>query len=152
MKKTGVFLLIIFCIINLHGQIQNHVNWGYSSRQISDHNFELVLTAKIENNWHIYSQFLGDGGPVPTSIKFEPSTDYVLIGKIIESPVLKRKFEEVFNMEVVFFEKEAVFTQKIKLKTASATIKGSVEFMLCNDNECLPPETIDFLFNVKGTS
>jgi thiol:disulfide interchange protein DsbD len=137
---------------NLKGQNQNLVTWNYSSKQIGDHDFELILTVGIENKWHIYSQFIGEGGPVPTSIKFKPSSDYVLVGKVIETPVPKRKFEEVFNMNVVFFEKEAIFTQKIKLNKASATINGSVEFMLCNDNECQPPRTTDFIFNIKRTN
>ena len=142
---------MISYVSNLNGQNRNLVSWSYSSKQIGDHDFELTLTARIEDKWHIYSQFIGEGGPVPTSIKFKPSTDYDQVGKVIETPVPKKKFEEVFNMEVVFFEKEAVFTQKIKLKKTSATINGSVEFMLCNDNECQPPRTTDFIFNIKRT-
>ena len=144
-----LFLLMISYVSNLNGQNRNLVSWSYSSKQIGDHDFELTLTARIEDKWHIYSQFIGEGGPVPTSIKFKPSSDFDLAGKVIETPFPKSKFEEVFNLNVVFFEKEVVFTQKIKLNTASATITGSVEFMLCNDNECQPPQTRDFTFNIK---
>jgi len=143
---------MIFCVLNLKGQSRDQVSWNYTSKQINDTDFELTLTATIEDKWHIYSQFIGEGGPVPTSIKFKPSTDYDMVGKVIETPVPKKKFEEVFNMDVIFFEKEAVFTQKIKLNKASATINGSVEFMLCNDNECQPPRTTDFIFNIKRTN
>jgi len=53
-------------------------------------------------------------------------------------------------MEVAFFEKKAVFIQKVKLKVPTTTIKGSLTFMACDDNQCLPPEDIDFSFDLKS--
>jgi thiol:disulfide interchange protein len=53
-------------------------------------------------------------------------------------------------MEVAFFEKEAVFTQKIKLKTAATKIRGILTFMACDNSQCLPPEDVDFSFDLKG--
>jgi hypothetical protein len=50
---------------------------------------------------------------------------------------------------VSFFEKEVVFQQKIKLKAGQATVKGTLEYMTCNDHQCLPPDDIDFSIPVK---
>jgi len=135
----------------MSAEIQKPVTWSFSNKQISDTEFDLVLTATVDNGWHLYSQFMGEGGPVPTSFKFTPSHDYVLVGKVSESPKPKKIYEKVFEMDVSFFEKKAVFTQKIKLNVPAAKVKGSVTFMLCNDSQCLPPEDVDFSFDLKGS-
>jgi thiol:disulfide interchange protein DsbD len=149
-KKLLFSLLLLSCVLFTQAQILKPVSWSFSSKQTGDQEFELTLTAKIDNNWHLYSQFIADGGPIPTSFKFTPSADYQLIGKASESPKPKKVFEKAFNMNVSFFEKKAVFTQKIKLKVPATTIKGTLEFMVCNDNQCLPPEDVDFSFSVKA--
>jgi hypothetical protein len=52
-------------------------------------------------------------------------------------------------MNVSFFEKSVIFQQKVKLKAGQATVKGTLEYMTCNDKQCLPPETIAFSIAVK---
>ena len=149
-KKVVLSFLLLCCVLGMSAEIQKPVTWSFSSKQVSDTEFNLVLTANVDNNWHLYSQFIGEGGPVPTSFKFKPSPDYVLVGKASESPKPHKIFEKVFGMEVAFFEKKATFTQKVKLKVPAAKISGSLEFMVCDDSQCLPPEDIDFSFDLKG--
>jgi thiol:disulfide interchange protein len=149
-KKIVLSFLFLCCMLGMSAQILKPVTWSFSNKQVSDTEFDLVLTASIDNSWHLYSQFIADGGPVPTSFKFNPSPDYVLVGKVAESPKPKKVYEKVFEMDVAFFEKKAVFTQKIKLKVPDAKIKGTLTFMVCDDSQCLPPEDLDFSFDVKG--
>ncbi|HJV78012.1 MAG TPA: cytochrome c biogenesis protein CcdA, partial [Paludibacter sp.] len=149
-KKVVLSFLLLCCVLGMSAEIQKPVTWGFSSKQVSDTEFDLILTASIDNSWHLYSQFIGEGGPVPTSFKFTPSPDYTLVGKVSESPKPKKIYEKVFEMEVAFFEKKAVFTQKIKLKTAATKIKGILTFMVCDNSQCLPPEDVDFSFDLKG--
>ena len=150
-KKIVLSFLLFFFVTGISAEIQKPVTWSFSNKQVSDKEFDLILTASIENSWHLYSQFIGTGGPVPTSFKFTPSSEYILVGKVTESPKPKKIFEKVFDMEVAFFEKRAVFTQKVRLKVPAAKIKGSLTFMVCDDSQCLPPEDIDFSFDLKGT-
>ncbi len=149
-KKVVLSFLLLCCVLGLSAQILKPVKWSFSNKQISDTEFELILTANIDNTWHLYSQFIGEGGPVPTSFKFTPSLAYSLVGKVTESPKPKKIYEKVFEMEVAFFEKKAVFTQKVKLKVPASKVKGMLEFMVCDDNQCLPPEELDFSFDLKG--
>ncbi len=149
-KKIVLSFLFLCCVLGMSAQILKPVTWSFSNKQVSDTEFDLVLTASIDNSWHLYSQFIADGGPVATSFKFKPSPDYALVGKVTESPKPKKIYEKVFEMEVAFFEKKAVFTQKVKLKVPDAKIKGTLTFMVCDDSQCLPPEDLDFSFDVKG--
>jgi len=108
----------------------------------------VFLKATIEDGWHIYSTKQKDGGPVKTSFTFSASKDYVLVGKVME-PVPVTKFEKSFGMDVHYFERSVIFQQKVRLKKPQAVIRGKLEFMVCNDQKCLPPDERDFSIAVK---
>ncbi|MBC7566204.1 MAG: disulfide bond formation protein DsbD, partial [Pedobacter sp.] len=82
MKSLLKIFLLFFClstqaqISDPNAKIEKPVKWSYGSAIISDKEFDLIITARIEKGWHVYSQFIGDGGPIPTSFKFQPSPSY----------------------------------------------------------------------------
>ncbi|MBP1617854.1 MAG: Protein-disulfide reductase [Bacteroidetes bacterium] len=147
-RKILVMLLLVTSVV-CNAQIQNPVKWSFASRSTGVGEAELVLTATIENGWHLYSQFIAEGGPVPTSFKFEKSADYELVGKVKETSTVIKAFEKAFNMDIAYFANKAVFVQKIKLKKSQVAVKGSVEFMVCNDEQCLPPDEHPFTISLK---
>lgn len=156
MKKFRLHILLaaVFCIsaISLQAQIFNPVKWSYSSKKISDTEAELTLKATIDNGWHMYSQFIGNDGPVPTSFTFEKNKNFDLIGKVTEGKPIEQH-DVNFDMELKFFENLATFKQKIKINSSTAfTIKGSLEYMVCDNSKCLPPETVEFEIKVDGAS
>jgi thiol:disulfide interchange protein DsbD len=143
----GVAFLFVG-ISTLSAQVFNPVKWEYKSIDKGNNEFELQFTASIEAHWHMYSQFVGEP-VIPTSFLFNESSDYVLIGKM-EEPEGITVNDKVFNMELKYFENSAVFTQKVKLTGSSAKITGDFEFMACDDKTCIPPEIIEFEFDLKG--
>lgn len=149
MKKiiTSAVILLLFTIA-AKAQILTPVHWSYGAKKIGKNEAVVFIKATIDDGWHLYSQFVKDGGPVKTTITFPPSASYTLIGKTVEPTPITRN-EKVFGMDVSFFEHEVVFQQKIKLKTGQATVKGTLEYMTCNDNKCLPPDNLDFSVLVK---
>ncbi|EHQ26684.1 protein-disulfide reductase DsbD domain-containing protein [Mucilaginibacter paludis] len=132
----------------LSAQIETPVKWAYAAKKINDKEAVVFIKATIDGGWHIYSQNVKDGGPVKTSFTFPASKSYSLNGKTQE-PVPVTHFEKSFGMDVSYFEKSVVFQQKIKLKSGKATVKGSLEYMTCNDHKCLPPSDLDFSIEVK---
>lgn len=143
MKKIFSLLLIVFTLKAV-AQIEEPVKWTYSAQKISDTEANLLIKATIDKGWHVYSQFIEDGGPVPTSFKFTPSADYTLIGKVSESPKAVTAFDPNFGMQIAWHDKQVIFTQKIKLKNPKTTVSGVLEFMVCNDRKCLPPTEVEF--------
>jgi thiol:disulfide interchange protein DsbD len=151
MKRFLVLALTLF-FFNAQAQfsdpqakIYDPVKWSYSSEKINDKEFNLVITAKIEKGWHLYSQFIEEGGPIPTSFKFKQSADYKLIGKVSESPKAVTAFDKNFDMQIAWHKDQVVFKQGISLKNPVESISGVIEFMVCNDERCLPPTEIEFL-------
>src|SRR5690606_29501747 len=107
--------------------------------------------ATIENGWHVYSQFIEEGGPQPTSFSFAPSSQYSLVGKVTESPKAISAFDPNFKMDVAWHENAVSFKQKIKLKEPKVTVKGTLEFMVCDDVRCLPPAQEEFAIHVDAS-
>jgi thiol:disulfide interchange protein DsbD len=153
MKKIILSLLIAIISFSGYSQIQNPVKWKYTVEKNGTKNATLVITAKIDKGWHLYSQFVGDGGPIPTTIKFKSSNEFTLVGKTEESPKPHTVYEELFGMKVPFFEGNATFKQKIKVTSAKDfKVNGTLEFMVCDDKQCLPPDEMEISFDVKGAA
>jgi len=149
MKKIITTALVLsFIALTTRAQILTPVHWSYGAKKTGKNEAVVFIKATIDNGWHVYSQYVKDGGPIKTSFTFPASPDYTLVGKTIEPTPITRN-EPVFKMDVSFFEKEVVFQQKIKLKAGQATVKGTLEYMTCNDHQCLPPDDIDFSIPVK---
>lgn len=149
MKKI-IFLFCVICLINLsaYSQILKPVTWSYAAKKTSPTTATVFIKATIAQGWHLYSQFIKDGGPVKTTFTFPSTGSYSLVGGTTE-PKAITKHEPNFNMEVSYFENSVIFQQKIKLKGKTATVKGSLEFMVCDDKQCLPPDQVDFSIPVK---
>lgn len=145
------FIVFLGTFSQNYAQILDPVKWSFSSQRISSDEFELNFTAKIEKNWHLYSQYIPEGGPIPTTFTFEPSPNYKLIGKTIE-PKPHKMFDRNFEMEVQYFDGQAVFKQRIKsLTQQSFNVRGTVEFMACDDSRCIPPVEVDFDFALSAS-
>ena len=149
MKRITLILSLVFLsALGAFAQLEDPVSWSYGYKKISATEGVVLVKATLEENWHIYSLNVKPGGPSKTVLKFAPSKDYVLVGAPTE-PKPINKFEKVFNMNVPYFADEVVFQQRIKLKKPNTTVKGKVEFMVCNDTQCLPPKDVSFSVPVK---
>jgi thiol:disulfide interchange protein DsbD len=146
-------ILLLFCFNSSSGQILKPVKWSFSLGQTNNGEAELIFKAKIDKGFHVYSQFLeSNDGPVATTFNFDKSKDYSPIGKLSEGTP-QEEYDPNFEMKLKFFANEAVFKQKIKINNNKAfTIKGYLNFMVCNDKMCLPPEDIDFEFKIPENS
>jgi DsbC/DsbD-like thiol-disulfide interchange protein len=139
-----VFLAIIALVITAaaQAQVESHVRWSYASKKTSATEAVVFIKATIDNGWHIYSQHVKSGGPLPTEFTFTPSNQYKLVGKTIEPKPIS-KYEKVFKMDVGYFENTVIFKQYIKFKAGSPVVKGKLEFLACS-NHCLPPDEVAF--------
>ena len=124
------------------------VKWEFSYNEIDDTTGELILKAKLDPNWHTYSQTQKGDGPLPTVFKFVKTVDYDLIGSVVEPDPIRRK-SDISDADVAMFSIEAIFVQKVNRNTKKEfLVMGEVEFMACNDIMCLPPKTIKFSINI----
>jgi thiol:disulfide interchange protein DsbD len=153
LKNTTIILVLALVMPLLSAaQVLKPVKWTFSTKQISAAEVQLIFTATIDRTWHLYSQDVPPppDGPVPTSFFFEKSADFKTIGKVKEPKAIE-EYDNQFQAVLKYFANKAVFTQNISVLSAKDfKIIGYLEFMCCDDKQCLAPETVDFEFNIKG--
>ena len=143
MKKLYTLLLLLL-FLQSQAQIENPVKWSYSAQKTGKNEANILIKADIQKGWHLYSQFVEDGGPIPTSFAFSPTKDFNLEGKVSESPKAVTAFDTNFGMKIAWHETQVTFIQKIKTTSTNFTLKGVLEYMVCNNNKCLPPTEQEF--------
>jgi DsbC/DsbD-like thiol-disulfide interchange protein len=150
MKKIIVAIVLMVFVGSVTAQINNPVQWTYTAKKIADKTYELHITATIGSNWHLYAQDAGEG-PEPTKLTFTANPLVSLDGKVKEVGKMEKSFDKNFNSTLKYYASKVDFVQKIKVKSAIATVvKGSVNFMVCNDKQCLPPKDVPFSIKVGG--
>lgn len=145
MKYLIITALVLFIGHTGKAQIEDPVKWTFTAKKINANSYEVRLMAVIENGWHIYSQSTPDGGPVPTLVSFTKNPLLTLSGTVKEIGKLEQRHEEIFGVDVKQYSHKVEFVQVVNSKgKVKTSITGSVEFMVCNDTQCLPPSTKKF--------
>lgn len=148
MKRVGVFSSLVFALLFMQFKLygQSEIEWTFSYNQEEK---ELTYTASLAEGWHVYSQFLDENaGPVATTFSIEDN-DSLVISKKIKEPKGKTVFDKNFNSEITYFSDKVVFRQKVSKIKSDTFVKGSVLFMVCDDNGCLPPDVVEFKIEIK---
>lgn len=152
MIKNILLPILLFLTISVNAQVFNPVKWSTEVKKVSENEFLLKTTAKIEKGWHLYGTKIDEGGPVPTTFYFDENKElYSLEGDIIEEKG-KVFFDKVFNMELKYFSEKTTFIQKVKTYKKAKEITAVVEFMVCDDTKCLPPKEEDLKFIIDKNS
>src|SRR5262249_36535100 len=145
-------LLLVFLLAAFHfseAQILDPCHWSYKVEQTKPDEATLILTAKLDSGWHLYSQFLSGEGPIPTHFTYKESPNYKIVGKTEEGKPIS-EYDKNFDMQLKYFEHEAVFKQKISvLGKKDFKVSGTIDYMVCLD-QCIFPPPAEFSFSVKG--
>ena len=152
MKHFTILVVCLLATFGLSAQMLDPAKRTFTVKETSANEAELVITVKLDNGWHMYSQTTDENGPLPTVFEFTPSADYQLVGKVVE-PKPHEEMDPLFGCVVKSFEGTVVFRQKIKrLSDKDFTVKGLLSYQLCNDGSCIAPEDHDMVFKVKGAT
>lgn len=150
MTKFAILLAMVLLSAASFAQVKKPVKWNFTAKKINATTYEVHLTATLDNGWHLYSQTTPDGGPIPTAIAFTKNPLVNLQGSAKEVGKLEQHFESLFGVDVKQFSNTVNFVQTVKLRgNVKTTLNGTVEYMSCNDKECLPPATEKFSVELK---
>ncbi len=158
MKKISKYLLMpLLLMITLVGAVQaqlefpeDKVSWEFS---IEQNGCDATIVGKITcvEHWHIYAANLPEGSfLIATTIEPEKSSNYDVIGKVIE-PKPEFFHDEAADEDI--YQHSHTFTLKRKIKIKSKkdfTLKGLFSFQTCDESHCLPPYDAEFELKVKG--
>ena len=146
--KNFTLLLLFLISFSASSQILNPVKWEFGSEKITDTEYTLVFVAKMDPHWALYSQFVEEGGPLPTLFSFESSPGFERIETVMESDANKvTQHDPVFEMVVSKFYDKAVFKQRVRVKSSAFTMRGNIDFMTCDDSKCTYKPDNPFTFD-----
>ncbi|MDT8415366.1 MAG: cytochrome c biogenesis protein CcdA [Flavobacteriaceae bacterium] len=152
--KKNLYTAIFFLVFNLLGfsQILDPIDWSAKAQKTAEDTYEIQIKAHLDPHWHLYSQHVAPGGPIPTQFDFTDAVEnYKLLGETSEPQGIEN-YDGVFEMDIKYFETEAVFTQKIALiNPYLSAIRVDFTYMVCDDTRCLPPTTETYEIPLDGS-
>jgi len=149
MQKFLFVGVVLFLSESTCGQILTPVKWSFEAQKVAELEYDLIFTATIDKGWHVYSQYLeSDEGPIPTSFHFDENPHVEFVGKTKETGIKSEAYDSLFEMKAIQFSGKPVFTQRVKLREGTKSVKGYLEYMSCDNKRCLPPSEVDFQFKL----
>lgn len=147
------FLLLFIALSTFFAkaQVLEPVKWSTEVEKLSEDEYLVTFNATIDPGWHMYSQEIAEDGPIPTAFEFLNTENKIeLLGGTSE-PEVESIYDEVFEMNIRYFSNSASFSQKIKVLDPEVNLlTAQVTFMVCDDKQCLPPDTVDLPFTLDG--
>jgi thiol:disulfide interchange protein DsbD len=114
------------------------VKWTTEVNSIGENKYEIIMNAKIDKGYHLYTQEQLEDGPLATFIEFTENSAFTLVGKPKETMEAHVEFDKIFNANIASYDGEAQFVQVIELKeNEELTLTGYIEYQVCNDVGCL---------------
>lgn len=145
-----ILFVAVFSFSAASAQILDPVDWQLTKEKISDTDYELRMTATMDPGWYIYGTDLAPGGPIPTAITFNEDPGFELIGDL-QFPAADVKYDPNFEMDIPMYGGSVTFVQRVRvLSETPVKVTGELQFMSCDDQRCLPPDYIDFGFELDG--
>ena len=136
-------------IFSLNAQDIEPVEWEYDVNKINDTEYNISFSASILDGWKLYSQFSPDEGALPTSFRFINNISDFEADELFNEDDYTVGFDNVFKMDLFYYENEANFNQNIKLLNKDLNqIKVEIDYSSCDDELCIfRNETFNVVFD-----
>ena len=144
-------LIFAFLSIGISAQVKDPVKFQLKINELKNNEYEAVLTAHLEKNWHIYSKDIPEDSGIPTEMRVS-GKNIELIGKVTEAGKKEDEFSEAFGTRIVYYSNSVAFKQKFKLKNPAqpSNVIAEITYQTCDDRVCLAPNTLEFEQNIAG--
>ena len=144
-------LIFAFLSIGISAQVKDPVKFQLKINELKNNEYEAVLTAHLEKNWHIYSKDIPEDSGIPTEMRVS-GKNIELIGKVTEVGKKEDEFSEAFGVRIVYYSNSVAFKQKFKLKNPAqpSNVIAEITYQICDDRVCLAPNTLEFEQNIAS--
>lgn len=143
-------IIALFCTLGAAAQFASPVKFTVKENKVSDSELELVFTGKIDAGWHVYGTDIKDGGPTKAELTLEKQSGVKPKGGLKGKGNLHKAMDEMFGMEVSYYEGSVTFVQAFTITEEKYNVEGYLTYGACNDQNCIPPTDVDFKFEGTG--
>ena len=147
-QRMGLLFSLLCVAVTMHAQMHEPIKCEASWKMVSDGVAELRVAAKIDAGWHVYSTELGDG-PTSATLVVETIEGARLDGKLVFEGKEIAKYDDMFGMEVRYFENQVTFVQRFIIEKADYKVEGYFQYGACDDENCMPPTDVAFKYPQK---
>ena len=151
-KQILITLLLALLAVTAGAQMQDPVHFSVSQKKVAENIVEVTFSGKIDAGWHVYSTGLPADGPISATITTETADGVKAEGKLGHRGNEINKFDNMFQMNLRYFENSVTFVQKYKITGKTYHVKGYLEYGSCNDEMCMPPAQVEFDFKGEGVA
>lgn len=148
MKRLfSIAIILAGCFLDVVGQ--SPAKFSYDVKKIDGLHYKVTIAVNINSPWHIYSQ---EALPpvLPTTIQFSKNPLVEITSKPVEKGNLVVKHDEVFDTDLKYYNDKVEFVQDVTLKSnAKTTLSGSIQYMLCTDEQCIKPAPEQFKLTLE---
>lgn len=145
-KRIHTLFIIIMAAVGCMAQMATPVRFTAEQRINERGELEIAFRGTIEDGWHVYGADFQDGGPQRATITLERQDGVRPQGGIRTIGDVHRGMDPMFQMEVETIEKKVTFVQTYELTADRYDIAGYLTYGACNDQNCIPPTTVEFSF------
>lgn len=143
-------MLLAVIAIAASAQMQDPVHFSVSQKKVAPDEIEVTFSGKIDAGWHVYSTALPADGPISATITTEKNEGAAPKGSLGHRGKEINQYDNMFGMNLRFFENSVTFYQRYKLTGKTYHVKGYLEYGSCNDEMCMPPTQVEFDFKGEG--
>ena len=151
-KPIFMTLLLALLAIAASAQMQDPVHFSVSQKKVAADVVEVTFSGKIDAGWHVYSTGLPADGPISATITTETADGAKAEGKLGHRGNEVNKYDNMFGMNLRYFENSVTFVQRYKITGKTYRVKGYLEYGACNDEMCMPPTQVEFDFKGEGVA
>jgi len=149
MKRLLLTISLLLALFSTNAQnFLDPVKWDVSVEKVNGERYLILMKASIDDGWHLYSQKqFGEEfeGPIATEFSYNSSEETYTLFADTQEPDAKPLYDPVFELNVVYFEGDVLFTQAIDIiDPEGLKIKVDIFYSVCDDVKCLAPETKTF--------
>lgn len=154
LRLCAITAIIALWAVPLKAQIVSPITWDNSIEMTSETEGKIVFKAAVDNGWHLYGLALPDGGPRPTTFRFDRVEGAVLVGDVKPSRPAPETVDMIFHLKLAWWDSDVSFEQQFKLDSGSkgCVIAGVITYQGCNDQSCIPPTKEEFELSVGDVS
>lgn len=149
-KLIRVCLLTLATVLSAFTASAQSVTWKSSVEPLDGDIYRIVFEASIPTPYHMYDMGPYEGGPNATTIVITPGEGMTLDGGVEQLTTPERHYDEMFSMEIGTFSGKAQFAQRVRLTAEQATAKAQIEWMICDDTSCMPPDDTELTITVPA--
>ena len=149
-KATRILLLTVVSLGTAVGSMAQNAAWKSTVEPLGDNAYRIVLEASIPQPYHMYDMGPYEGGPNATAIVFTPGDGVTLEGGVQQLSTPHRYYDTTFGMEIGTFSGKARFAQRVKLSVPESSVKARIEWMLCDDRSCMPPDDTEMTIAISA--